>query len=397
MWKKAFDGFLTHLFRDGDLHLTFPDGTTRRYGDGSGASVSVTLHDPALPRRIILSPDMAVGEAYMDGRLTIENDDLYGFLTLAIRNVAAQGNPWFRKPLDWGRYALRQLQQFNPAPRARANVAHHYDLSGKLYDLFLDSDRQYSCAYFRDPGMTLDAAQKAKKTHIAGKLLLEPGMRVLDIGCGWGSALDVVSRLGAKEVVGITLSTEQLAYCKERRIPNATFLLQDYATYEPEQKYDALISIEMIDHLCSPAQQKEGLAVEIYRSYFNKLATWVKPGDCFGFQAILRNRIPRDREQLRDLQFTADVIFPGGLNPRIEELVAAISPRWELIELHMMRDDYRRTTAEWLRRFTLHEKEIRAKWGDQVFADYDRYLKACVRQFTLHQSGDVQMKLRRID
>ena len=144
MWDKIFDGFLTHLMHVGDFRLTFPDGTTRRYGDGSGDPIGVTLHDPTLPRKIIMSPDMAVGEAYMDERLTIENDDLSGFLELAIRNVALQGDPWFRKPLALGRHMMRYLQQFNPVGRSRANVAHHYDLSGELYDLFLDEDRTYA-------------------------------------------------------------------------------------------------------------------------------------------------------------------------------------------------------------------------------------------------------------
>lgn len=279
----------------------------------------------------------------------------------------------------------------------QAEIDQSYSVSNDFFKLWLDENLHYTSAVYQGRDISLEEAQENKLKRLYQFAEVTPDKRVLDIGCGWGSAVDVISRLGAKEVHGITLSTEQLAYCKERRIPNATFLLQDYATYDPAVKYDALVSIEMIDHLCSPAQQKEGLAVDIYRSYFNKLASWVKPGDYFGFQAILRNRIPRNREHLLDLQFTADVIFPGGLNPRIEELVAAISPRWELIEMHMMRDDYRRTTAEWLRRFNLHETEIRQKWGDQVYDDYDRYLKACVRQFTLHYSGDVQMKLRRID
>jgi len=182
MWIKALDAMLRHLFRQGELTVTYPDGQTRRYGDGKGDAVAICLHDPTLPRRIVLSPDMAVGEAYMDGHLTIEGDDLYGFLGLSIRNIAAQGQPWFRRPLEVGRHLLRYLGQFNPVGRARTNVAHHYDLSGELYDLFLDSDRQYSCAYFRDPDMTLDEAQEAKKHHIAGKLLIEPGMKILDIG-----------------------------------------------------------------------------------------------------------------------------------------------------------------------------------------------------------------------
>ena len=152
----------------------------------------------------------------------------------------------------------------------------------------------------------------------------------------------------------------------------------------------------MIDHLCSPAQQRKGMAVQLYRQYFNKLAEWVEPGACFGFQAILRNRIPRKRKDLEDLAFTADVIFPGGLNPRIEELVEAISPAWELERLIMRRTSYRKTTAEWYRRFQQHEAHIRATWGDQVYDDYDRYLSTCVRAFDNYWSGDVQMKLRRI-
>jgi cyclopropane-fatty-acyl-phospholipid synthase len=137
--------------------------------------------------------------------------------------------------------------------------------------------------------------------------------------------------------------------------------------------------------------------VEIYREYFKKCASWVKPGAHFGFQAILRNRVPRTRKDLEDLKFTADVIFPGGLNPRLEELVAAVNPYWEILELKTRRVDYGKTTGEWLRRMKLNEKTIRAKWGDQVFDDYDRYLSTCVRAFAGHWSSDVQMKLRHID
>ena len=218
----------------------------------------------------------------------------------------------------------------------------------------------------------------------------------LDIGCGWGSAIECMTRFGCKAAHGITLSTEQAKYCWDRKIPNAEVFIQDYALYEPKTKYDALISIEMIDHLCSPAQARQGKAIELYRNYFNKLAEWVEPGAAFGFQAILRNRVPRTRKDLADLAFTADVIFPGGLNPRIEELVCAINPKWELETLIMRRKDYRATTAEWLRRFRLHGDTIRAQWGDKVYDDYDRYLSTCVRAFDNHWSGDVQMKLRRI-
>ncbi|MBC7180404.1 MAG: class I SAM-dependent methyltransferase, partial [Roseovarius sp.] len=208
MWTKALDGLLTHFFKSGCLRVTYPDGITRTYGTGDDC-VAVTLHDPTLPRRIVLSPDMAAGEGYMDGTLTIEGDDLTGFLSLAMRNIGAQGQPWFRRPLEALRWFKRRLDQFNPAARSRANVAHHYDLSGELYDLFLDTDRQYSCAYFARPDMTLEEAQAAKKAHIAAKLLIEPGMRVLDIGCGWGGMGLTLARDFGAQVTGVTLSQEQ--------------------------------------------------------------------------------------------------------------------------------------------------------------------------------------------
>ena len=156
----------------------------------------------------------------------------------------------------------------------------------------------------------------------------------------------------------------------------------------------------MIDHLCSPAQATEGLAVDIYREYFKKCASWVRSASAyFGFQAILRNRVPREPRPTCKISgsSTADVIFPGGLNPRLEELVAAVNPYWEILELKTRRASYGKTTGEWLRRLRLNEAKIRAQWGDQVFADYDRYLSTCVRAFASHWSSDVQMKLRHID
>jgi cyclopropane-fatty-acyl-phospholipid synthase len=279
----------------------------------------------------------------------------------------------------------------------QAEIDQSYSVSNDFFKLWLDENMHYTSAVFDAEHPTLELAQENKARLLYQYAEVDATKRVLDIGSGWGSAIDVMTRLGCKEAVGITLSTEQWKYCVDRNIPNATFLIQDYATYNPDKKFDALVSVEMIDHLCSPEQAKAGKAVDIYRSYFNKLAEWVEPGACFGFQAILRNRVPRNREHLRDLQFTADVIFPGGLNPRLEELICAINPRWELVTLEMRREDYGKTTAEWLRRMRLHEGHIRRTWGDQVFDDYDRYLSACVRGFAMHYSGDVQMKLRRID
>ena len=271
-----------------------------------------------------------------------------------------------------------------------------YSVSNAFFRLWLDENMHYTSAVFSSTDQSLEDAQENKARILYDFAELNEGSRVLDIGCGWGSFLDHCVRRGIKQADGITLSVEQLAYAQARNLQNTRFMLCDYKDYAPEQPYDGLVSIEMIDHLCSPQQAREGKAVELYRAYFTKLAAWVRPGACFGFQAILRNRIPRQRNDLLDLQFTADVVFPGGLNPRLEDLIMAVNPCWEILELHTRRTHYGRTTAEWLRRLRLHEGVIRDNCGAQVFEDYDRYLSTCVRAFDAHWSSDVQMKLRRI-
>jgi cyclopropane-fatty-acyl-phospholipid synthase len=254
----------------------------------------------------------------------------------------------------------------------------------------------YTSASYLTGNETLEQAQIQKCKILYDYAEMTPDKRVLDIGCGWGSNLEYLASRGVKEAHGITLSTAQVEWINSRKLPGITALLCDYKDYEPKEKYDALQSIEMIDHLCSPAQAREGLAVDLYREYFRKTATWVKPGSWFGFQAILRNRVPRTRKDLEDLAFTADVIFPGGLNPRLEELTAAVNPYWEIVELRTQRESYGKTTGEWLRRLRMNEKTIRDRWGDKLFTDYERYLDTCVRAFAAHWSSDVQMKLRQI-
>ncbi len=280
----------------------------------------------------------------------------------------------------------------------QAEIDRSYSVSNDFFRLWLDENMHYTSAAWDDPSWTLEQAQENKARVLYGFAELDSTKTVLDIGSGWGSAIECFVRYGIKEAHGITLSTEQVAYCEERGLPKdkAKFWLKDYALFEPPFRYDALVSIEMIDHLCSPAQARKGMAVKLYRAYFDRLARWVPKGAPFGFQAILRNKIPRARKDLEDLAFTADIVFPGGLNPRIEELIAAISPSWELEKLIMRRKDYGKTTAEWYRRFQMNEDTIREQWGDQVYVDYDRYLSTCVRAFAAHWSGDVQMKLRRM-
>lgn len=278
---------------------------------------------------------------------------------------------------------------------SQAEIDVSYSVSNDFFKLWLDENMHYTCAVYDDENDSLEAAQENKANFLYDLAELDETKTVLDIGCGWGSFIDVATRRGVKRADGITLSTEQIGWCKERNIENARFWLQDYALYEPDAKYDGLVSICMIDHLVSPKQAREKQAVRIYRDYFNRLATWVEPGAAFAFQAILTDKLPRSRKDLEDLAFTADVIFPGGRNPRLEELVMAVRPKWEIEGLWMRRQHYGKTTGEWLRRLRLHEDTIRSTWGDQVFDDYERYLDTCVRAFDAYWSGLVQMKLRR--
>ncbi|MEM1029798.1 MAG: class I SAM-dependent methyltransferase [Myxococcota bacterium] len=278
----------------------------------------------------------------------------------------------------------------------KTHIEASYDVSNDFFALWLDDHMHYTSASFLTGEETLVEAQEQKCRILSDYAELDESSSVLDIGCGWGSYLaHAIRERNVKKADGITLSTAQHEYAQARGISGLNTMVADYHDFVPEAPYDGLVSIEMIDHLCSPAQARRGEAVDLYRKYFTRVAQWVKPGAYFGFQAILRNRVPRDRKSLEDLAFTADVIFPGGLNPRLEELIKAVEPSWEVLEVRTQRESYGRTTAAWHDGLVKNESVIRETWGDQVYEDYDRYLGTCVRAFEKRWSSDVQMKLRR--
>jgi cyclopropane-fatty-acyl-phospholipid synthase len=382
MWTQALDKLLTHLFREGELTLTYPDGTTRRYGPGGGMSAAVTLNDPALVRRILISPEMAVGEGYMDGTLVIEGDDLYGFLTLAITNISKYGRPWFMRPLDALHYVGRYLQQFNPMGRAKSNVAHHYDLSGELYDLFLDEDRQYSCAYFARPGMTLEEAQSAKKHHIAHKLRIEPGMRVLDIGCGWGGmGLTLAKDYGA-DVVGVTLSEEQHKMANARAqkaglADRAKFLLEDYRRITGQ--FDRIVSVGMFEHVGVPH----------YNTYFSKVHDLLSPDG-----VALIHHIGRASPPSSTSPFIAKYIFPGGYVPALSEVMHAVEPHnLYALDIEVWRLHYAETLRIWHDRFMANADKATALYDDRFVRMWRFYLVASELTFRLDYQVVFQLQL----
>lgn len=272
-----------------------------------------------------------------------------------------------------------------------------YSVSNEFFELWLDDNMHYTSASYLTGNETHEEAQWNKCRILYEYAEMTPEKRVLDIGCGWGSNLQYQAMRGTKVSHGITLSTAQAEYANAKNHPGVTVILKDFWEYEPAEKYDALQSIEMVDHVVAPEQANKGQAVELYRNYFKRCWELSKPGAYFGFQSILRDRVPRNREDLADLKFTADIIFPGGLNARLEELIMAIRPYWECVEMRTQRESYGRTTGEWLKKLRANEGVIREKWGNQVFDDYDRYLRTCVKAFANHWSSDVQMKLRRCD
>ena len=381
MWTKALDGLLTHLFRRGRLNVTFPDGITRTYGAGT-PNVAIALSDTTLPRRIVISPELAVGEGYMDGTLTIDRDDVYGFLSLAMVNIAAQGQPWFRRPLETLRLLKRRWDQFNPVVRSRANVAHHYDLSGELYDLFLDSDRQYSCAYFRDPGMTLEEAQAAKKAHIAAKLLIRPGMRVLDIGCGWGGMGLTLARDFGAQVTGITLSQEQHKVANQRAEAaglkeKVRFLLLDYR--DVTGQFDRIVSVGMFEHVGVPH----------YDTYFKSVQRLLAPDGIALIHTIGRAAPPSATSP-----WILKYIFPGGYCPAMSEAVAAIERRGLVTtDVEVWRLHYAETLRHWRERFEANIDKVRALYDDRFCRMWRYYLIASELTFRLNNQVVFQFQL----
>ncbi|MGS4947025.1 class I SAM-dependent methyltransferase [Meridianimarinicoccus sp. RP-17] len=331
---------LRKMVRRGTLNVIDPLGTARSYGDGSGTPVTVRLNDPAIVRRLVLRPEMAMGEGYMDGAIDVEGDALTDLIELLLRNHADDLPVWWQAPRMALRQMRRRLDQFNPASRARRNVAHHYDLSQALYDTFLDADRQYSCAYFRDPSCTLEQAQAAKKHHIAAKLCIEPGMRVLDIGCGWGGMALTLARDYGAQVTGVTLSRDQHALAQRRAeaeglADRVTFRLQDYR--EVTERFDRIVSVGMFEHVGVPH----------YRSFFDTVRDRLP-----GRGVALIHTIGRMKPPGSTSPWLAKYIFPGGYSPALSEVASAVEHAglW-ITDLEVWRLHYARTLQHWSERF----------------------------------------------
>jgi cyclopropane-fatty-acyl-phospholipid synthase len=373
------------MIRTGRLTVVDAAGRVHPFGPGdSGPDVSVRLHDPLLPMRILLRPSLALGEAYMDGTITIEQGTLRDLLHLCTSNLEALG----RHPIGAVRgeldRMLRRLQQDNRLGRARANIAHHYDLSGALYDLFLDRDRQYSCAYFHTGAETLEEAQEKKKRHIMAKLLLEPGMRVLDVGSGWGGLALEMAQTARVDVTGLTLSQEQLSVANERAVAaglssHVRFALRDYR--EEQGTYDRIVSVGMFEHV----------GVAHYRAYFDTLRNRLNPDGIVLVHAIGRADPPGSTDP-----WLRKYIFPGGYCPALSEVLAAVerSGLW-VTDIEILRLHYAETLRHWLERFEANRDRAQAIYDERFCRMWEFYLAVCEAAFRNGPMMVFQLQLAR--
>lgn len=382
------DTILHRLVRVGCLTVRYPDGTERRYGSGTPAAMMAIRTRRAL-RRLVLNPSMGFGEGYMEGEIEPVGCTLYDLLHLLALNHGGEGrragHPG-ETAMEWLRWLRRRLDQLNPAPRARRNVAHHYDLNGRIYALFLDRDRQYSCAYFPTGRETLEEAQAAKQRHIAGKLLLDrPGLEVLDIGSGWGGMAISLARDHGARVTGITLSTEQLEVARARAAEagladRVRFELMDYRAWT--RPVDRIVSVGMFEHV----------GIGHYHRFFRALRAALQPDGVALVHAIGRAAGPGSTNA-----WVAKYVFPGAYCPALSEVLPAIerSGLWAT-DIEIWRLHYARTLAEWRTRFLGNRDAIASLADDRFCRMFELYFVMCELAFRVldHMVWQVQLTRR---
>lgn len=366
--QTVLDAVFRRLFKIGRLTVLWPDGRRTVYGEEPGPSALLRLRTNRVIRRLVLNPSMALGEGYMNGDVIMGEGGIYEMLDLAFLNMSIDpnGHPTIRirEMIDG---VMRRLMQFNPAGRSRRNVAHHYDLNGRLYSLFLDRDRQYSCAYFPRGDETLEEAQVAKKRHIASKLCLDrPGLRVLDIGCGWGGMALTLAREYGADVTGITLSEEQLREARARAAneglsDRVRFELVDYRAVQDQ--YDRIVSVGMFEHV----------GIGHYQTFYNTVARCLKQDGVALIHAIGRHGGPGATNP-----WLRKYIFPGGYSPALSEVLPAVERSGlKSTDIEILRLHYAETLRHWRRRFAANHDAIATLYDERFCRMFEFYLAAC--------------------
>jgi cyclopropane-fatty-acyl-phospholipid synthase len=376
--------FLRRTPLTGSLEIVDADGNLLRYGNGASEPVRIRFTSRTAERSIILNPDLKLGEEYMSGGYVIERGSLFDLLNLVMTNVPHARLPWWTVASRGANYLMRRIHQFNPPSRARNNVHHHYDLDGRLYSLFLDDDLQYSCAYFEDGVTGLAEAQLAKKRHLAAKLDLKPGQRVLDIGSGWGGLGLYLAEHADVDVTGVTLSDEQLAVANRRAeerglAGRVRFLLKDYRHLEGT--FDRIVSVGMFEHV----------GVNHFRAFFNKVRDLLTPDGVMVLHSISRFGRPAETSA-----FIRKYIFPGGYIPAISEVMPHIERSGLFTtDIEILRLHYARTLELWRERFLAHREEVAALYDERFVRMWEFYLASSEMAFRAGGLMNFQIQLTR--
>jgi cyclopropane-fatty-acyl-phospholipid synthase len=359
----VLDRILNSLVHSGNLIVTDWMGKTRHYGDGSTPKVHIRFTTRSAARKVALDPDLFVGECYMDGSLQMVEGTIYDFLSLVLKNIGTNRYHPLHKLIDKSRMALRRLHQHNPVGKAKQNVAHHYDLSGSIYDLFLDRDRQYSCAYFENDNTTLEEAQLAKKRHLAAKLNIKPGMKVLDIGSGWGGLGLYLAEMCGADVTGVTLSEEQHKLSNERASQrglngHAQFLLKDYRHLDGP--FDRIVSVGMFEHV----------GIGHFPEFFAKCTKLLKDDGTAVLHSINRSDGPGVTSA-----WIKKYIFPGGYIPAMSEVIPHLEREGLYItDIEILRLHYARTLREWGHRFAANREQAVKIYDERFCRMWEFYL-----------------------
>jgi cyclopropane-fatty-acyl-phospholipid synthase len=372
--------FLSAFIRRGSMTFTTARGTRFTCGDGTGEPVHARFLTADAERRVLMNPELALGEVYMDGEFIIERGSIAD--ALAILMDQPDVLPRWAKVRWWMRYLGRHVRQFNRRDRSQHNVAHHYDLDGRLYSLFLDSDKQYSCAYFETPDSNLEDAQLAKKRHLAAKLLAGPNQRVLDIGCGWGGLGLYLAEAAGADVTGVTLSAEQFGVANARATEkdltaSAKFLLQDYR--DVRGPFDRIVSVGMFEHV----------GVDFYATFFAHCAELLTDDGVMLLHSIGRSEGPDSTNP-----WIAKYIFPGGYIPALSEVLPAIEHAGLLVcDIEILRLHYAETLKAWRERFMARRDEVVQLYDERFARMWEFYLAASEMAFRKQNLMNFQIQL----
>ena len=372
--------FLDQFIRRGAMTFTTARGAKFSCGDGTGAPVSVRFLTTDAERRVLLNPELALGEVYMEGSFVVENGSIADALAILMNQPLIL--PRWARLQWWLRYLARHARQFNPPGRSKNNVAHHYDLDGRLYSLFLDADKQYSCGYFETPDATLDDAQLAKKRHLAAKLLIKRGDRVLDIGSGWGGLSLYLAEMSGAKVTGVTLSTEQLQVSNARAAEknlSAKFFLEDYR--DVAGPFERIVSVGMFEHV----------GVDFYETYFRRCAELLTDDGVMMLHSIGRSEGPDVTNP-----WITKYIFPGGYIPALSEVLRAIERAGLLVcDIEILRLHYAETLKAWRERFDARREEAVQLYDERFARMWEFYLAVSEMGFRKQNMMNFQIQLAR--